>query len=382
MKGGEWIDRKAACALLGVQPQTLYAYVSRHRIRTMCDPNDGRHSLYSASDLKRLLSQNRRPRARADVAQATIRWGDPVLSTSISEVRDGTIWLRDHPIEDCARHMSLEDTAALLCGFDCVTLPEAKPNATGKSPFGRVMKALAEETEGAQSLTCLSRHDVAQQVGRALAVVTNACLADALLGPVHIRFGAEWGLSQSATEVVRQALVLLSDHELNPSTFAVRICASTGGSLPAALLGGVAALSGPRHGGVATMATKALSAAYDNRLDQFLEKQVDRSPYSFGFGHPLYPSGDPRAAYLLDLIPQNSPVRDAVDCASSRLSRAPNVDMALAAVTRHFGLPEKAAMTIFTVGRTAGWSAHAIEQAESGKLIRPRANYEPNRFEQ
>lgn len=103
MKKDEWIDTLAACDLLGVKTQTLYAYVSRHRIRTKADPDDARSSFYFLPDLERLLAQNRRPRARADVAQAAIRWGDPVLTTSISEVRDGTIWLKGRAIEDCAR---------------------------------------------------------------------------------------------------------------------------------------------------------------------------------------------------------------------------------------------------------------------------------------
>lgn len=365
--------------MLGVRQQTLYAYVSRHRIRTMSDPEDGRHSLYSAPDLERLRGQNRRPRARADVAQAAIRWGDPVLTTSISEVRDGTIWLRNHRVEDCAQDMTLEGIAALLCGFDSVALSEAQANVTGTSPFARAMKALADEADGAPPLADLTPAETVREVGHTLAVVTNACLAETLHGPVHMRIGAKWGLSRRATDVVRQALILLSDNELNPSTFAVRVCASTGGSLPAALLGGVAALSGTRHGGVAAMASKALHAALDDRLNQFLEDHADHSPYSFGFGHPLYPEGDPRASYLLGLIPHNAPAREAVDFASTHLSCAANVDTALAAITHHFELPDAAAMTIFTVSRTAGWSAHAIEQAKSGRLIRPRANYELNR---
>ncbi|WP_227287662.1 citrate/2-methylcitrate synthase [Boseongicola sp. H5] len=98
-------------------------------------------------------------------------------------------------------------------------------------------------------------------------------------------------------------------------------------------------------------------------------------PYSFGFGHPLYASGDPRARYLLNLLPQNSPVSKAVRHASERLSLPPNIDIALAAVSHHFGWPNEAATTIFSIGRTAGWAAHAIEQANSGAMIRPRAKH-------
>ncbi len=257
------MDANAACALLGVKAQTLYAYVSRHRIRTMMDPSDARHSLYSAPDLERLLRQNRRPRARDDVAQAAIRWGDPVLATSISEVRERTIWLRGHKIEDCARQMTLEETAALLCGLDQIVLPDTRARFSGGSPFTRAMKALAEEVDNAPSLVGRDPPDFAKEVGRALSVVTNACLAEPAAGPIHERIGSKWGVTRQVCDVVRQALVLLSDHELNPSTFAARVCASTGANLPAALLAGVAALSGPRHGGVAIMADQALHSALE-----------------------------------------------------------------------------------------------------------------------
>ncbi|MEM8794616.1 MAG: citrate synthase [Pseudomonadota bacterium] len=376
MKRDDWIDANAACALLGVKAQTLYAYVSRHSIRLKADPSDARHSLYFLPDLDRLLRLNRRPRARADVAQAAIRWGDPVLVTSISEVRAGTIWLRGHAIEDCAQQMTLEDAAALLCDFDHVVLPETRVRISGTSPFARAMKALADEADSAPSLADRDPSDISVDVGRALSLVTNACLAEPLSGPVHKRIGAKWGLTPQTSDVIRQALVLLSDHELNPSTFAVRVCASTGGSLAAALLAGVATLSGPRHGGVRPFASEALHAALEDRLEPFLERNAEQPPYSFGFGHPLYPAGDPRAIYLLNLLPQNSPIVQAVDKASKRLSLPANIDTALAAALRHFEWPDDAVATIFSVGRTAGWAAHAIEQALSGTMIRPRAKYQ------
>lgn len=380
MKNAEWIDTNAACTFLGVKPQTLYAYVSRHRVRTKADPDDARSSFYYLPDLERLLAQNRRPRARADVAQAAIRWGDPVLTTSISEVRDGTIWLKGRPIEDCARQDTLEETASLLCGCGRVVLAKTHTPPPGTTPFTRAMKALADEADGAPPITHCLPTDIALEVGKVLSLVTNACLGEAVTGEVHQRIASKWGISRQGTDVVRQALVLLSDHELNPSTFAVRVCASTSTSLSAALLAGVATLSGPLHGGVASLAGEALNATIDGGLDRFLEQRTGQSPYSFGFGHPLYPAGDPRAAYLLDLIPKGAPVLEAIDRASDRLSHRANIDTALAAIACHFAWPAEAATIIFTVGRTAGWSAHAIEQAKSGTLIRPRAQFQPKQL--
>ena len=94
MNSTDWIDTETACALLGVKPQTLYAYVSRGQVRAEADALDGRRSLYARVDVETLARQNRRSRARAEVAEAAIRWGDPVLRTAISELRDGMLWLR------------------------------------------------------------------------------------------------------------------------------------------------------------------------------------------------------------------------------------------------------------------------------------------------
>ncbi len=382
MNEADWIDSKSACEVLGVKPQTLYAYVSRHKIRTRSDPRDSRHSLYARQDIETLLHSMRRPRARADVAEAAIRWGDPVLTTAISEVREGTIWLRGTSIESCSSKMTLEQAAALLCGVPEVMSPIVRTNVSGTSSFTRALKGLSAESEGANPMQGQDWDDIAQPAGRMLALVTDACLGGGQDGPIHARVGSVWRATPKAQDVIRRALVLLSDHELNASTFAVRVCASTGTSLPAALLAGMATLSGPRHGGVAGMARTALNAALERRLDAFLAENADLTPFSFGFGHRLYPDGDPRAIELLRHIPTNAAARQAVDALSARTSQPPNIDAALAAASAHFGWPSEAATSLFAIGRTTGWVAHAIEQAQSGQMIRPRAKYQAdNQFQ-
>ncbi len=377
MKNSNWLDTRSACTLLGVKAQTLYAYVSRHKIHVKADPNDSRHSLYARHDIEELLYSLRRPRARADIAEAAIRWGDPVLETSISEVRDGTIWLRGSPIQDCAEHMTLEQVTALLCAVPEVTCPVIRTGVSGNSSFSRAMKALTAELESARFMQNGESSNVAQDAGHMVALIADACVCSNKDGPVHKRIGSAWRAGRDAEQAIRRSLVLLSDHELNPSTFAVRVCASTGASLPAALLAGMATLSGPRHGGVAGMARTALIASRDGHLEEFLREISDNSPYNYGFGHPLYPRGDPRARDLLCHIPRMAPARKAVDALAERLSLSPNIDAALAALSVHFDWPADAATTLFSVGRTAGWVAHAIEQVRSGKIIRPRAKYQP-----
>jgi citrate synthase len=377
MKKSDWIDAHAACARLGIKPQTLYAYVSRKQIRARSDILDGRCSLYSRIDVETLSRKKRRPRARADIAQAAIRWGEPVLVTRISEVRDGMLYLRDHSIEDCAESMTLEQVATLLCGQVVEMIPSRQKPVPGQSPFARAIKCLAAEAETAAPMQGQSPPQIAREAGSLISLLADACLGHQGDGCIHARIGTIWGLSEAAQDMVRRALVLLSDHELNPSTFAVRVCASTGASLPAALLAGMTTLSGPRHGGVASLANAALQAALEGEADGFLLAHAAQPPYFFGYGHPLYPEGDPRAEHLLRRLPGDARPRLAVEQLSQRLNLAPNIDAALAAIVAHFEGPQDAAPTLFAIGRLTGWVAHAMEQIEGGEMIRPRARYLP-----
>ncbi|MCV6584031.1 MAG: citrate synthase family protein [Marinibacterium sp.] len=376
MKIPDWIDAPTACAMLGVKPQTLYAYVSRGQIRARADRGDARRSLYARDDIDGLIRANRRPRARRDVAEAAIRWGDPVLSTAISEVRDGMLWLRGRSVADCAATLSLEDTAALLSDVAQIDTADPGPLHPGTgSGFVRAMQCLARAAADAPPMLGRTPAEIAQDAGPLLSALANACLGQPLSGPVHARFAQALGLDAVGRDAIRRALVVVSDHELNPSTFAVRVCASTGASLPAALLAGMATLSGPRHGGVADLAGAALQAAMHGDGAAFLRAQGD--PYGFGFGHPLYPRGDPRAPLILAPLPDRAPPVVALHAMARDLDQPPNVDGALAALTAQLGAPAELAAMIFAVGRVAGWIAHAIEQTQSGDIIRPRARFVP-----
>ena len=245
----------------------------------------------------------------------------------------------------------------------------------GQSPIGRVLAYLAHETADAMPMQGRTAEEIAPEARRLLAGVTAAMTGHCGGGLLHHRIASAWGVGLPVADELRRALVLLAEHELNPSTFAVRVCASTGASLPASLLAGMATLSGPRHGGVARLALKALRAAVDEQMPAFLDSFEGRSPYGFGFGHPLYPAGDPRARQILDRLPPDSPESVAISRIAARLELAPNIDCALAALSEAHGLPDDAAFIIFATGRVAGWTAHAIEQATSDEIIRPRARF-------
>ena len=136
-------------------------------------------------------------------------------------------------------------------------------------------------------------------------------LADALAGPsrgerVHERLAAAWRRPKAA-DLIRRALVLLADHELNASTFAARVTASTGASLAASVLSGLSALSGPLHGGAARATLGLVRAAEREGVDTAMHEWLSLGRRLPAFGHPLYPQGDVRCQALLAHIDLPAP---------------------------------------------------------------------------
>ncbi len=191
--------------------------------------------------------------------------------------------------------------------------------------------------------------------------------------PIHRQIADAFGVDDEGAELVRRALVLCADHELNASTFTARCVASTGASIRAAVIGGLVSLSGVLHG------------AMTIRIEHFwsrlgprdgLRRALDAGETIPGFGHPLYPQGDPRASALLSEIGKRSSEAAELAAAVEELTgRRATIDFALVALQRHLSLPARSAFLLFAIGRSVGWIAHALEQRASEKLIRPRANY-------
>jgi citrate synthase len=169
--------------------------------------------------------------------------------------------------------------------------------------------------------------------------------------------------------------VLLADHEFNASTFAARVAASTGASLAAAGLAGLATLSGPLHGGMASRVEAFLAEAARLGPEAAGRARLAQGLAIPGVGHPLYPRGDPRARALLEAFTPDPAIAAAARAAEGLTGAPANVDFALTALSAHLRLPPDAPFLLFAMGRCAGWQAHALEQARSGQLIRPRARY-------
>jgi citrate synthase len=196
-------------------------------------------------------------------------------------------------------------------------------------------------------------------------------------GAIHNRLALAWGLGPGGpgADLVRRILVLVADHELNASAFAARVAASTGASLAASALAGLATLSGPRHGG-ATQAVRTF-AAEAVRLGprQAIESRLVDDRALPGFGHNLYPDDDPRALALLERFEPPEELAALREAVHAITGLAPNVDFALMAACEALRLPPDAPFALFSIARCAGWIAHAIEQGAADTLIRPRARY-------
>lgn len=377
----DWLSAEQAITLLGVARQTLYAYVSRGQIRARPDPTDPRRQHYDPQSVETLLRRRRIGRARTAVAQAAIDFGEPVLTSRITNIADGQPWYRGQNAIRLAQTATLEETAALLWAADRLPAPPRVNEASihGASPIARAiyrMAQLADREHWAAGGPGLIEDAALCLRGVAEAAVdapTGLPLADL---PIHRHLARAWRLDEDGTDLIRRALVLCADHELNASTFTVRVVASTGAALPHCVLAGLAALSGPLHGGM-TGRVRAMLAESRIMADPagVVAERLARGDDLPGFGHRLYPDGDPRASALLDPIGPAPRWRGLFGAILARTGKRPNVDTALVALEQHLDLPEGSALALFAIGRTAGWIAHALEQREDGQLIRPRATY-------
>ncbi|MBS0410737.1 MAG: citrate synthase family protein [Proteobacteria bacterium] len=371
----DWLTAEEAMARLGVRPQTLYAYVSRGRVRAESDPHDPRRSRYRAGDIALLSGRKARSRKVADVAAEAIAWGEPVLASAITTVVDGRLYYRGRDAVALAETETLEAVARLLRGGQGAPLTR-----TGRIPRADTMRERAFLLLAARAgMDAPARGQpaavLADEAANLLDDLADAVAGEAGFGPIHERLGQAWSCNRDQCDLIRRALVLLADHELNASTFAARVAASTGASLAAAALAGLAALSGPLHGGMAARVQDLADEAVRLGPRACVTRRLAEGVPFPGFGHNLYPEGDPRAGALLGALPvppMFQALRREVETATGQKA---NIDFALVALAEALKLPTDAPFALFAVARAAGWIAHAMEQLADGALIRPRARY-------
>ncbi len=388
-----WIGADEASRLLRVSRTTLYAYVSRGYVRSQATAGPSRQRLYSRDDVERL---RRRTEARRDPdkeAARSLQWGLPVLESSISFIDGQRLYYRGHDAVELSRSRSIADVAALIWSGQFegsfapaaprLTAPGAAPDA-GLPFVTRAQAILASAAARDHSAYDLRASSVAHTGWRILHLLTRtARLSRHSALTIDQTLAHSWGVTGHGVDVLRGALILCADHELNVSSFTARCVASAGSQPYAVVIAGLAALEGIRHGGTTARVEAMLDAMRRARSPRAaVRDRLRRGESIDGFGHPLYRGGDPRAIALFDLLREGHSksrelafVLEVADAAASLAGERPNLDFALATVARVLRLPAGSPLTIFAIGRTIGWIGHAIEQYATAQLIRPRAKY-------
>ncbi len=372
---GGWLSSDEACEILGVSRRTLYTYVSRGAIRRT---TRGRESRYLAEDVRRLATRSAARRGHAPVAAAALRWGEPVLDSAITDVSGGRLRYRGHELTGLLdRGATFEEVADILLDDGGGPWP-AIPSRTIEAslpPAGRFVAALPS----------LVMHTNSGEVSPRALIVELA----ALFGPgegsrIAERLARALHLAKPARAAVAidAALVISADHELNVSTFAARIAASAGAELGACVGAALWVFTGPQHGGSCERVEQLLDAAPRRHLPAWVAQRLAKGLRLPGFGHPLYPAGDPRGFALIERARASAAeprvLAHAIALADAVLATTglhPTLDFALVALARAIGAGPGSAMGLFALGRSAGWLAHALEQRSAGALLRPRAHY-------
>jgi citrate synthase len=400
------LDAKEAAELLGIKLRTLYAYVSRGQVRSV-PGQQGRTRLYLRKDIERLRRRKSARRGEGLAADA-LRWGAPVLDSAITEVTPKAHFYRGQSAIQLAEQGTAFEAVAELLWSGALPVETDWIRTDMGLPLGRA-KALAPKGEPPLTwLACLVPALAAKDPGRfdrspravlprarvliwRMAVaqtlwsnpsrLKQATAAKSVAAALAVAFKARGGAK--AVRAIDQALVLWADHELNVSSFAARVAASAHADLYSCVAAGLAALSGPRHGAACDQIEALVQeAGRPSQAATVVHARTRRGESIPGFGHPLYPDGDPRARVLLKTAKQLNgksarlkTTLALVDAMRSANGLEPTVDTGLVALAAALNLAPGLAPGIVAVGRAAGWVAHVLEQYDAGFLIRPRARY-------
>ncbi|WP_171022160.1 citrate synthase family protein [Cohaesibacter sp. CAU 1516] len=382
-----YMTAKEAAAELGVRVETLYSYVSRGFIRSQAGP--GRSRLYASDDVRAMRMRNG---DAVPTMGPEVRDSGDIIRSSLTYIDEAGPHYCGRSAIELAQHGTLEATATLL--WDCGAVnpfnreKPRRPIASAPAALRPVERAmvmlsawpLVDRSAYALHPSILWAHGV--DLCRLVASELVNVPPDAI--PIADLIAKGWGVDGATDRrLISMALVLSADHELNSSAYAVRVAASTGAPLHAAIVAGMGAFLGPKHGA----ASERVDHWFEGMVREAdpalaLEKQLMRAEDLPGFGHLLYTNTDPRGKCLMDAIraahPDHSDVLLAdqvIDQARTLFGIAPNIDFSLALMKRVLKLPEGAGMVLFCAGRMVGWIGHALEQFKSGAQIRPRALY-------
>jgi citrate synthase len=386
-----YLSAREASAELAISPATLYAYVSRGLIRS--EPSqDSRSHRYRAEDIRSL--KERRTPSPEPRGLRSFDADLPVMDSAIATItEDGPIYRGVNAV-DLAETDTLEHAATLLwdvTGVDpfasdnCPLVSGEMRSVTDAlrdaAPIDRTIAVLALAASADPRAFTRAADGRAMVGGRILRLVVATMLNGASSAqPLHLQVARAWAPdNRHAADLIRRALVLLAEHELNASAFTVRCAASTGLNLYDAVIAGLVALKGPKHGGAGVLAAQLVRTLVDRDVAPIIRERVALGERFAGFGHGVYQHGDPRAHALLQALARSGAAEKLTKEVPERIAEATgefvNIDYALAVLVHTLGLPSGHELLLFAMARTVGWIAHACEQLRHGGLIRPRARY-------
>jgi citrate synthase len=388
-----YLSAVQAAEYLSVSTATLYSYVSRGLLRSEPTSANSRSRRYLAADVYALRQRKEQRRNPSSVAATVLDFGEPVLSSGITLILGGRLYYRGYDACDLARDATFESVANLLWTGELDTPAAEEPIPAAWLALLDNVPAQTTPLAALQSLLPLvqtldaSAHDIAPaavaRLGQSVIQLLIAIIGgDPRAKSVVNGLRRAWQPTlPDASSILNAMLVLTADHELNISSFTARCVASTGAPPHAALAAALAALQGPRHGGQTLRCEAFLrEVAWDG--PQAVTNRLRRGDALPGFGHLLYPDGDPRGNFLVEAALAAAPdssaasvIRTTRDTVFAQVGLAPSLDFGLVAAGRILGLPSGAPLLIFALGRIAGWIGHIIEQYQADHLIRPRARY-------
>lgn len=397
----DFLTAKEAAEMLGISVATLYAYVSRGMLQSEPTEGKSRARRYRRAEVAALLARQELRRNPTKAAETALSFGTPVLTSSLTLIDNGRLFYRGHDVVELSQKRPFAEVAALLWlgEWAATSLFAYEPTAavwTQLAPIIPLLTKLPPLARFQAVLPLVEAMDLAAYGTTPLAVAqTGVRLLKLMVGlvgenrppspqnkPIPAQLAQIWAV-EAAAGLLNMALVLCADHELNVSSFTARCVASSGSNPYAVVVAGLAALQGGKHGGSTERVAALLrEVALPERATETVLGRLRRGEGLPGFGHPLYPEGDPRGRVLLTAVAAAFPQAPAVALAQAlteavrqTMGKEPTIDLGLVLLAEVLGLPPSAPLTLFAIGRTVGWLGHAIEQYQLDQLIRPRASY-------
>jgi len=375
---GRWIGRNEALTRLGVKAQTLYAYVSRGRIAARPDPTDPRRSLYAVEDISRLSSGTGPDDLVLAPVQGAAARGEASILSSVGITAGGRLFYRGLDAVQLSQTATLEDVARRLWDLrDPNPFPGLKPRVDaviGGSARARLYAALGRRAQEDAPSTGREAADLRHEA----ASVLNEAI-DAVAGPgprlhFHQRLARGWKVLERDAPLIRRALVLSADQDLDPAILATRAAAGGGAPMAGAAMAGITTLAGSA---LALEVTSVSAWVFEARRDPAgsVRRRFEAEGTVPGFGPSDGAEGDPRAAALLRAADLPTDLAAVVHQGEATTGHRPGFALALALVARRLDLPREGASDLLMIGRLTGLLAHALDQAIDGSPIRARLRY-------